>query len=74
MKKNVVDFPQKVSLKNDAKIAHVYAGYDHSMAIGINHEVFVWGDGSKGQLGRDSKMSNKPIQVVELINYYVNNG
>jgi len=36
------------------------------MAIGKNCEVFVWGDGSQGQLGRDNKISNKPIEVQEL--------
>ncbi len=44
------------------------------MAIGINSEVWVWGDGSKGQLGRGRNRSNKPVSMDDLIGCNAKNG
>jgi alpha-tubulin suppressor-like RCC1 family protein len=45
----------------------IYSGNFHSMAISKDvFEVYTWGDGSKGQLGRRGEMSAEPDIVEEL--------
>jgi len=56
------------------KIIKIYAGRNHSMAIGQNNEVYVWGDGEFGQLARSLTKSDTPIQVDDLIKYEIKSG
>ena len=56
------------------KINKIYAGNNHSMAIGANCEVFVWGDGESGQLGRSLTKSDTPIQVDDLSKFEIKSG
>ena len=45
----------------------IYAGSAHSMAISCDvFEVYTWGDGSKGQLGKRGEMCFEPGIVDDL--------
>jgi len=52
----------------------VYAGNNHSMAIGGNFEMYVWGDGESGQLGKNISMSESPIQIDEINKFEIRSG
>jgi alpha-tubulin suppressor-like RCC1 family protein len=58
--------PQKVDFGADRKINKIYSGYSHSMAITKTSEIFVWGDGKLGQLGRAITSSNEPLAIDDL--------
>jgi alpha-tubulin suppressor-like RCC1 family protein len=58
--------PTRIDFGGDRKIARIYAGYSHSMAITKNYETFVWGDGRLGQLGRSISSSNEPLAIDDL--------
>ncbi len=58
--------PMKVDFGADRKINKIYAGYSHSMAITKTSEIFVWGDGKLGQLGRAITSSNEPLAIDDL--------
>jgi alpha-tubulin suppressor-like RCC1 family protein len=50
-------------------VASVAAGKNHSLAVKSNGTVWVWGNNSKGQLGRANiNFSNIPIQVSGINN------
>ncbi|WP_176694630.1 RCC1 domain-containing protein [Bifidobacterium polysaccharolyticum] len=51
--------PKKGSMPTDGtKFTQVSAGYYHSLAIGSDGNVYSWGDGSLGQLGRTITNTN----------------
>jgi alpha-tubulin suppressor-like RCC1 family protein len=59
--------PTLIYFGQDRKFVRVYAGYSHSMAIAKEiQEVYTWGDGSKGQLGRRVTECFEPAIVDEL--------
>ena len=63
--------PKKGSMPTDGtKFTQVSAGYYHSLAIGSDGNVYSWGDGTLGQLGRTITNTNtntlydgKPLKV-----------
>ena len=51
----------------DKKFVKIYCGYGHSMSIAKDiNEVYTWGDGSKGQLGKRGEDFSEPSVVDEL--------
>jgi alpha-tubulin suppressor-like RCC1 family protein len=46
--------PKKVKFPNREKIRDIYAGYNYSVAIGVNGNVYSWGDTNGGKLGYNS--------------------
>ncbi len=51
--------PKKGSMPTDGtKFTQISAGYYHSLAIGSDGNVYSWGDGSLGQLGRTITNTN----------------
>jgi alpha-tubulin suppressor-like RCC1 family protein len=62
--------PCIVFFGKDRKIRKVYAGYSHSMAITASHEVYVWGDGKKGQTcqinSNEGNYVDQPRAIDEL--------
>ena len=58
----------------DKKIKKIYAGNNHSMAIGKGFEVYVWGDGEYGQLGKLLTKSDSPIKVECLSKWEIVSG
>lgn len=70
--------PIRIDFKGDRKFSKIYVGFEHSMAISKNNEIFVWGDGESGQLGRHLYKSDEPLTVDDLmgrevIKGYINN-
>jgi len=55
-------------------VIKVYTGYAHSMAITDTSEVYVWGDGSNGQLGSNKTRVEEPISIDELSGKNVKKG
>ena len=49
-----------VHLPVDVRIASIHAGLKNSCAITSDHDLWCWGDNSRGQLGRDSSQSTDP--------------
>ena len=49
-----------VHLPADVRIASIHAGLKNSCAITSDHDLWCWGDNSRGQLGRDSSQSTDP--------------
>lgn len=58
--------PYKLDFGGDRKVNKIYAGYEHSMAISVVHEIFVWGAGKSGQLGRILDKSDEPLAIDDL--------
>jgi len=59
--------PTMINFGIDKKFEKIYCGYGHSMAIAKDiHEVYTWGDGSKGQLGKGNNEFCDPSVVDEL--------
>jgi alpha-tubulin suppressor-like RCC1 family protein len=58
--------PHRVDFGGDRKVNKIYAGYAHSMAITKTYEIFVWGDGKMGQLGRSLRKAEEPLSVDDL--------
>ena len=65
--KKSLPIPTLINFGKDLKFRKIYCGYAHSMAIakGVN-QVYTWGDGSKGQLGKRSSEINDPSEVDDL--------
>ncbi|MED6144826.1 hypothetical protein PIB30_019070 [Stylosanthes scabra] len=56
-------------LGDDKKIMHVAAGYNHSCAITVDGELYMWGKNTSGQLGLGKKAPNivpLPTKVEHL--------
>lgn len=66
--------PTFLDLGSDRKVVKVYTGYAHGMAITDTYEVFLWGDGSSGQLGANKTKSEEPFPVDELAGKNVKKG
>lgn len=65
--KKCIQHPTMIDFGIDKKFNKIYCGYGHSMAIAKNiYEVYTWGDGSKGQLGKGSSDFADPSVVEEL--------
>ena len=59
--------PVKVSDLSGNTIIAIAAGYDHSLALDTNGNVWTWGYNNTGQLGNNSTTgSNLPVQVTYL--------
>ncbi|KAJ8040924.1 Serine/threonine-protein kinase Nek8 [Holothuria leucospilota] len=55
----------KVTCESSAKLTHVECGDMFTVAVSENGEVFSWGKGGRGRLGRPTqKTSHSPQQVV----------
>jgi len=64
----MIEIPTKIDFKTDTKIKTIYAGFQHSMAItNISFQVFVWGDGTSGQLGFKKNSAFEPVVLNSLI-------
>lgn len=55
--------PVKVRLPDSARIVDVAAGYDHTLALDENGNVYAWGLGSLGALGQGAGLDFKPVPV-----------
>jgi len=66
--------PTLLDLGSDRKIVKIYTGYAHAMAITDTSEVYLWGDGSSGQLGVNKTRSDEPFPVDELAGKNVKKG
>lgn len=55
--------PKLVALPANATPVSVAAGYQHSLALAANGQVYAWGSGSSGQLGNGSTGSQTPLPV-----------
>lgn len=65
--KRCAQTPTLINFGIDKKFVKIYCGYGHCMAIeNDTHEVYTWGDGSKGQLGKGLGDSSEPSVVDEL--------
>lgn len=59
--------PTMINFGLDKKFSKIYCGYGHSMSIAKDiNEVYTWGDGSKGQLGKRGEDFSEPSVVDEL--------
>lgn len=67
-KDKLVSSPRLLNLKGERKVHEISAGYANSMAITKKtNEVFIWGDGKKGQLSRKAKpFSDVPESIDSL--------
>lgn len=63
-----------LNLGSERKIVKIYAGYAHAMAITDSSEVYLWGDGSNGQLGVNKTKSDEPFPIDELSGKNVKKG
>ena len=53
-----------IQIKTDIKFKEISAGYNHSLAIDINGNLWAWGNNSEGQLGDGTtKPRETPIQI-----------
>ncbi|MCL4538756.1 MAG: T9SS type A sorting domain-containing protein [Bacteroidetes bacterium] len=58
------DTPVKVELPAGVSATAIACGYDHSLAIGNDGNVYAWGDNSDGQLGNGfTTNSDIPVKV-----------
>jgi alpha-tubulin suppressor-like RCC1 family protein len=58
--------PQKISSLKD--IVSITRGYDHTVALDINGDVFTFGENDKGQLGNNSNEDSDYPNLVSLSN------
>jgi len=63
-----ISTPQKLSLPNDIPFIDISTGYDHSIAVNLKNEIFVWGSNQYGQLGQEKELKyfEEPI-LIHLI-------
>ncbi len=66
IEKRCAQNPTLINIGIDKKFTKIYCGYGHCMAIGKDREVYTWGDGSKGQLGKGLGDSSEPSVVDGL--------
>lgn len=56
--------PTKIILANEVNPTQIACGFDFSMAIGSNSELYVWGINDKGQLGDGTTLNKStPIEI-----------
>ncbi len=48
-------------------IDHVAVGYGHIVAVTLEHTVFSWGEGGRGQLGHGDTVSRSSPQLVDAL-------
>lgn len=65
--KKSVPNPTLINFGSDKKFKKIYCGYAHSMTISNENEVYTFGDGSKGQLGKVNSDYSNPSTVDELM-------
>lgn len=58
--------PTKIKLAEGVKPKEIYAGYYHSMAIGTDNNLYVWGNNEYGQLGDGSNVNISTPKKIEL--------
>jgi len=60
-------------VKNDIKIKDIEAGFDHSLAVDINNNVYSWGCNDIGQCGHDDDEFThiyEPKQIEDVFDDY----
>ncbi|XP_059485566.1 probable E3 ubiquitin-protein ligase HERC3 [Neocloeon triangulifer] len=60
----------KIEFKGFTKIVQVAAGWEHSSALAVNGQLFVWGSNSHGQMGNvveRGKWRNSPSLLAEEV-------
>ncbi|OLY85464.1 Protein pim1 [Smittium mucronatum] len=48
----IQDLPKKMAILSNVKICDIATGVDHVLALSTTGDVFCWGNGQQGQLGR----------------------
>lgn len=61
-------FPKKINFPNNAKIKKIAVGRDHTIALGLNGEVYTWGVNESGQLGTGDFVNKNTPQKINLPN------
>lgn len=59
--------PLPTSLPSDFKIMQISAGYQHTMILGNDQQIYTWGSNANGRLGvlqTDGFYSDEPIKVA----------
>lgn len=56
-----ITVPRLVEFPNKDRIIDICCGYNHSVALSINGDIFTWGDSSTGKLG---------YPVYDSVQYY----
>jgi alpha-tubulin suppressor-like RCC1 family protein len=62
--------PKKVKFPNRERIKDVYAGYNHTVAITVNGDVYSWGDTTGGKLGYYSQNYKQKVpKMIPFMNH-----
>ena len=60
--------PQKIETELNTKFKDISAGYNFSLALDIEGNIWSWGDNSSGQLGNNSTTSSLIPQKIQIEN------
>ena len=62
-----ISTPQKLSLPNNTPFIDISAGAEHSIAVNLKNEIFVWGLNVSGQLGQEKELYRYWFEQPTLI-------
>ena len=60
---NAHSTPIKITLASGVKPTQITCGFGHSMVVGTNNKLYIWGENDEGQLG-DTTTTNNPNPTV----------